>query len=147
MKARIHKISKYAPSLFQGKFDFSVPSGSRAAHGGISLTLEHPAERAVFKTLTTGLAVLACCYIYFVGLTIVNVIARKEALSQMSSLGSAVASLERDYFAASQGVGPEDGERLGLKPVSSTDYVRRPGNLSASNPEATAVAILRSDEI
>lgn len=132
MRARIQKISKFAPSIFQGRLDFS-------ARGGVSLTLEHPAERVMFRVLAGTLGILACAYVYFVGVSILNVIARKEALAQTASLASAVSSLERDYFAASQGVGPEDGVRLGLTPVSNTVYVHRPGN--------AALVTLPSNEI
>jgi len=126
MRARIQKISRYAPSIFQGRLDFS---GKR---GGLSLTVEHPAERMVFRVLLGALAAFALLYIYFVGASILNVIARKEALAQTSRLTNAVSQLEREYFAASQGVGPEDGARLGLSPVANTVYVHRPGNAAAA---------------
>lgn len=142
MRARIQKISKYAPSVFQGKIEF-------AARTGISLTIEHPAERAVFRMLAGTFAILVCAYVYFVGMSILNVIGRKEALTQISHLSSAVAALERDYLAASQGVGPEDGARLGLSPVTNTVYVRRPGNaaLAGQGPSGQAAATLESNEI
>ena|SRR3989338_5122680 len=133
MRARIQKISKYAPSIFQGKLDLS------SARRGISLTVEHRSEPVLLRLILGTLAVLACTYIYFVGATIFNVIARKEALAETARLTSAVSSLEREYFAASQGIGPDDGARLGLSPVSNTIYIHRPGN--------AAVATLESNEI
>ena len=117
MRARIQKISKYAPSIFQGKLDFA---GRRA----ISLTLEHPTERIALRVLAFSLTVLVLLYAYFVSASIINVIARKDALKQIATLASAVASLEREYFAAAQAVDPESGTRLGLVPVGKTTYVR-----------------------
>ena len=138
MRARIQKISKHAPSIFQGRFSFALPMGAPAA-SGISLTMEHPAERTAFKILIAVLALFACGYVYFVGLTILNVIARKDALTQMSVLGGAVSDLEREYFAASQELGPEDGARLGLTPVANTAYVHRPGNAAVASSESNEI--------
>ena len=143
MRARIQKISKHAPSIFQGRFSFALPGAPAAS--GISLTMEHPAERTAFKIFIAVLALLACGYVYFVGLTILNVIARKDALTQMSVLGNAVSDLEREYFAASQELGPEDGARLGLTPVLNTAYVHRPGNLSAGVPAQADAAAASSE--
>ena len=133
MRARIQKISRYAPSIFQGRLDFS------GRNRRFSLAVELPAERAVFRILLAAFAMFACAYIYLVGSTVLNVIARKEALAQTASLASAVSELESQYFAASRSLGPEDGTRLGLSPVGNTMYVHRPGN--------TAAAKISGDEI
>ena len=133
MRARIQKISKYAPSIFQGKLDFS------SSRSSFSLTAEHPAETMLSRMLVGTLAIFACAYIYFVGASILNVIARKEALADAARLENTVSRLERDYFAASQGVGPEDGTRLGLTPISNTDYVYRPGNAAVASIESNDI--------
>ena len=73
MRARIQKISKYAPSIFQGKLDFS------SVQRDVSLSLEHPVERAALRILSIVLLVAICGYLYFVSASILNVIARKEA--------------------------------------------------------------------
>ncbi len=130
MRARIQKISRYAPSIFQGRLDFA---GRRHA---FSLTSEHPGERLLFRALTFAVVLLAFSYVYFVGSTILNVIARKEALAESAKRATVVSKLEREYFAISQGIGLEDGTRLGLSPVAKTLYVHRPGNLSAGNARA-----------
>ena len=91
--------------------------------------MEHPAERLVFQALFVALIVLACTYGYFVSASILNVIARKEALSETASLRSSVALLERDYYALAAGVTPDKGEGLGLAPVAETKYIHRPGTV------------------
>jgi len=126
MRTRIQKISKYAPSIFQGKLEFV---GRRR---GVSLTAEHPVEGFLFRVLIGSVLALTCAYVYFVGSTILNVIAREEALAQSVDLATAVSKLEREYFSLSQGIRPEDGVRLGLSPVSKTMYVHRPGNAAAA---------------
>lgn len=128
MKARIQKISRYAPSIFQGKLDLG------ARRRGFSLTAEHPAEGLIFCVLVASVIVLAVVYSYLVSATIINVMARREALTQSSNLATAVSKLEHEYFAIAQDIGPEDGARLGLAPVSKTYYMHRPRNLSAGNP-------------
>ena len=132
MRARIQKISRHAPSIFQGRLTFDV-------RRGISLAVEHPAERYIFRMLAGSLAILAIAYIYLVGTSIVNVIGRKDTLTEVSTLASKVSALEREYFAASQGIGPEDGARLGLSPVANTLYVRRPGNAVAGTLESNEI--------
>jgi hypothetical protein len=130
MRAKIQKISRYAPSIFQGRLELSSPRHRHA----FSLTAEHPAEPHTFRVLLALLGVLGCVYVYFVGASVLNVISRKEALAETAQLANAVSRLERDYFALSQGVGPEDGARLGLSPISKTEYVYRPGNAAAAEP-------------
>ena|SRR3989344_6983592 len=133
MGARIHKISKYKPSIFQGSLGF------RQSRSGFSLTMEHSAERVLFRVLIAALIALTFGYIYFVSASVLNVVARKEALSQTASLVSAVSLLERDYYAATAAIKPSAGESLGLAPVSNTRYVHRPG--------AVGRAVVPSNEI
>jgi len=121
MGAQLHKMSKYRPSIFQGRLDLFGTTRS------VSLTHEHPAERTLLRAMLASLLLIACAYVYFVGASVLNVIARKEALLQTARLTGAVSALEREYFLVAKGVTPEAGERLGLLPVSKTAYVRRLG--------------------
>lgn len=133
MRTKIQKISKYAPSIFQGKLDLG------AKRAVFSLTSEHPLERALTRTLLAAVVAFAILYTYFVGATALNVIARKEARAHTQTLATAVASLEREYFALSQGISPDDGERLGLSPVQETMYVHRPGNAASREQDPNAL--------
>lgn len=126
MGSRILKISKYRPSVFQGSLAFS------AKRAGFSLTSEHPAERVLFRVLIIVLFGLVASYMYFVSASVLNVIARKEAITNMASLGSEVSLLERDYYTAAAAITPGEGARLGLTPVSNTRYVHRPGTVGAA---------------
>lgn len=133
MGAHLHRMSKYRPSIFQGRLDLFDTAPS------FSLTREHPAERAVFRVLIASILVIACVYTYFVGASVLNVIARKEALLQTARLTGAVSALEREYFLIAKSVTPEAGERLGLTPVAKTAYVRRLGVVGdARVPDGTA---------
>ncbi|OGG71167.1 hypothetical protein A3F27_02540 [Candidatus Kaiserbacteria bacterium RIFCSPHIGHO2_12_FULL_53_13] len=115
-RRKIHK-----PSIFQAQLQF--PEG----RGIYVLNTEHPLENAAFRTLLVIFLTLVFSYIYFVGASVLNIIARKEALVEATKLSSAIANFERDYFAMSQNVTPESGTALGLAPVSNTAYVYRPG--------------------
>lgn len=130
MRAKIQKISKHAPSIFQGRFDFSAKRGS------FSLTIEHPVERMALRGFVGTLVLLALLYVYFIGSSVLNVIARKEALTQTASLTNAVSQLEREYFASTQSVGPEEGARLGLTSLEDTVYIHRPGNAALAGQAA-----------
>ncbi len=126
MGTRIHKISKYAPSIFQGKFDFS------SVQRDVSLSLEHPVERIVLRVLSIFLLAAIAGYLYFVSASILNVIARKEALSRISVIQGSIGGLEQDYFELSSGIRPESGPSLGLGPIKNQSYVYRPGNVGAA---------------
>ena len=115
-RTRIHK-----PSIFQAQLQFPALRGTRALHA------EHPLESAAFRTFSIVLFALIFAYIYLVGSSALNIIARKEALAQSARVGASIGSYERDYFAASQKVTPEEGIALGLAPVTKTAYVYRPG--------------------
>ncbi len=143
MSKHIQKISKYAPSIFQGRLNFATASGR-----GFSFTTEHSYERTFLRVVLGVLAALAALYIYFVCASVLNVIARKDAMAQTARLASSISELERNYFAASQGVRPEEGAKLGLSPVSNTEYVYRPGNLSADRQApASALGRMSGNEI
>ncbi len=125
MRAHIHKISKHVPSIFQGRLDFA--SGKH----GISLSIEHPLESAVLRVLFLALFVLIGGYLYFVSASILDVIARKEALSHIAKIQGSIGGLEQEYFTLSKAISSKSGERLGLAPVSEQVYVYRPGNVGA----------------
>ena len=130
MTKRIQKISRYRTSIFQGRFDF------QSAARGASLTAAHPFERHAFQALFAALALAACLYVYFVGATVLNVIARKEAMQSSAALASIVSTLEQEFYLASATIDPSAGERLGLSPVSNTSYVYRPGNAALADGAA-----------
>ena len=126
MTKRLLKISKYKPSIFQGKFEFSAGSGQ------VSLSLEHPRERLILQTLGVILVALICGYLYFVTASVLNVMARREALASVDAIQGQIGSAEQQYFALSQDVTPQEGAALGLVPISNTQYVYRPGNIGAA---------------
>lgn len=126
MRVRIHKISKYTPSIFQGKFDFS------SVQRGVSLSLEHPVERALLRALSVTLIVVVCGYLYFVSASILNVIARKEALTRVSIIQGSIGGTEQRYFELTRGISPQSGSSLGLVPITHQHYVYRPGNVGAA---------------
>lgn len=133
MGTRIHKISKHVPSIFQGKLDFST------AKRGVSLSMEHPFERVLVRVLLIVLIALVCGYLYFVSASVLNVMARREALAQVNKIQGAIGGLEQQYFVLSQAVRPEMGTSLGLSPVLQTQYVYRPGNVGAVTIDRNAI--------
>lgn len=121
-RTKIHK-----PSIFQAQLQFP------ASRGTIALNSEHPLENVAFRTFFILLFGLIFTYIYFVGSSALNIIARKEALAEAARVGATIGSFERDYFEASQKVTPEAGTSLGLAPVVKTAYVYRPGTVGQAN--------------
>ena len=130
MRNKFAKISRYRPSVFQAKMDFSAVKNS------FSLTAEHPAERIVFRALGAVLFVLLCGYFYFVSASVLNIIARKEADAKSASLQTSVAQMEQRYFALRDSVTPQEAASLGLSRVSDTQYVYVPGNAASAGTVA-----------
>ena len=81
-----------------------------------------------FSVLVCGCLALASFYTYFVGSSVLNIIARKEAIAEIARLEGAIASMEREYFELTKAMSPLAAGLLGLTPVSDTNYVQRPGN-------------------
>jgi hypothetical protein len=127
MAKKILKISKYKPSILQGTFEFSAGSSH------VSLSLEHPRERFIMSVLGITLAVLVCAYLYFITASVLNVIARKEALAQTTDLQGQIGMLEQHYLELSNAANPEEGAALGLVPVKNTEYIYRPGTIGAAD--------------
>jgi hypothetical protein len=129
-KAALH-ISKFKPSIFQGRLDFDSVSKRQTA----VLAVEYPLERIAFTILIMLLAGFICAYFYFVAASVFNVIGEKQADAQSANMQGSISSLEQQYFSLSQSLTPQTATALGLSPVQSTTYVYRPGNAAeASNP-------------
>jgi hypothetical protein len=82
-----------------------------------------------------------CGYLYFVGASVLNIIARKEASRSSVALQSSIARLEKQYFVLSEAVTPTTGASLGLSHVQETNYVYRPGATAAADTAPTADTI------
>lgn len=132
MTKKILKISKYRPSVFQGKLDFSGASG-------VSLALQHPLERGLARFLAAALLLCVAGYLYFITASVMNVVARREAGVRSAAIEGSIGSLEREYFALSNAVEPEAAAEIGLVPVSQTAYVYRPGPLGAATIASNAI--------
>lgn len=115
------KIKKHTGTL-------SLPFADPAKVLHTSLPLE---ERAV-RALSLMLACLVIGYIVFVSMSVVNVIASKEAGDKITALRASVSQLEKDYFVLSDTVTADSGALLGLAPVSKTNYVSRTGTVGAA---------------
>lgn len=91
-----------------------------------------PREEQAVKILCLVLAFCVLSYITLVSMSIVNVIASKEAGDEMTKLRGIVADLEHDYFALSEAVTEENGISLDLTPVSATHYVKNSSTVGAA---------------
>lgn len=101
------------------------------------LSLEYSYERVAFRVLFALLGIILCGYLYFVGASVLNIIARKEASRSSASLQGSIAVLEKQYFVLTEAVTPQTGASLGLSQVNATDYVYRPGATAAAQSADT----------
>ena len=83
-----------------------------------------PSESLLLRVLSCTLFLLLAGYVTLVSMSIVNVIARKEALDHVTSLRTTVSELEHEYFTLSQGVTADRSAEFGLVKVSDTHYVK-----------------------
>lgn len=104
-----------------------------------ALSVEHSAEAAALRAFGALLALLIVAYVYFVSMSILNVMARREALAQASTLQSQTAELEQRYFSLSEAMTPEAAGSLGLAPVEETAYVYRPGAVGLADASNNAI--------
>lgn len=118
----------HTPSIFQSKLEF-------ASARGFQLAAEHPMENVALRALLAIFVLLILAYIYIVGASVLNIIARKEALAQSDRLSTEISSFEKDYFAVSHTVTPDAGVVLGLSPVSKISYVYRPGTVGQAQTQ------------
>lgn len=129
MTSRTYKISKYTPSLLQGRLELSAV----AKHETRALSMRYPLEDKIFRALVIALGVLVVCYLYFVAASVMNVIARKESSTQAAILQGNIGALEREYFALHEKIAPEHASTIGLAPIEETDYVYVPQSTLVSN--------------
>jgi hypothetical protein len=132
MRNKLQKISKYRPSVLQGRLDLSA-----ATKGTFSLTVEHPAEQLVFRILCAILVALFFAYLYFVSASILNIMADREAEASLAQIQTSIASLEQQYFALDEGVDQGIAASLGLEPLAGAHYVYVPGNAASAGPLAS----------
>ena len=132
MNTNQKKSNKYQPSVFQGRLDFAAISRPR-----LSLAIEYPLERVLLRGLYIAILILIAGYLYFVSAAVLNVMARKEALTQITHIDAAIGTLEGKYFSLSQGITPQSAAALGLSTIQSTEYVDRPGNVGEAGTRAT----------
>ena len=90
-----------------------------------ALSREHAWERRARVSLAVATVVLVALYAVLVSMSIVNVIAQREALRDQSTASASIASLEHEYFNASDAITESRAETLGLTTVESTHYVTR----------------------
>jgi hypothetical protein len=92
-----------------------------------------PREEYIAKVLSIFLVILAIAYVTLVSMSVVNVIASKEASDKITALRAKVGELEHNYFALTQTVTKDSGGELGLLPIATIDYVNRAGNVGVAN--------------
>ena len=73
------------------------------------------------------LAVFACflAYVYFVNLTIANVVERRSMVSEIRVLSSDISEMEAEYLALSRVITPDVALSMGFHESSRVDFVTR----------------------
>ena len=87
-------------------------------------------ESYLLQGLFVMLGICVASYLYFVGLSIMNVIANREASVETERLRSTVSSLEEDYFTLSKDVTADVGSYIGLTATADSSFVRRTSGMA-----------------
>lgn len=90
-------------------------------------------EHLVLRFLTLALVSGVIAYGYFVGFSIMNVIAHKEAAAKSAQLKSSLSRLEQTYFELTKNMSPDMGSAIGLGPTEHTEYIRRAGTVGVAS--------------
>lgn len=95
-------------------------------------------ESHMLQVLSVLLALSVAAYLYFVGVSIMNVISNREASVESERLRSTVASLEEEYFVLAKSISPESAGNLQLTASAGTSFVRRTSAV-ASNANLSGI--------
>lgn len=82
-------------------------------------------ESYLLQTLSILIVLCVAAYLYFVGVSIMNVITNREASVESERLRSIVGGLEEQYFQLSKAVSPESASAHGLTTSAGVSFVRR----------------------
>ena len=99
----------------------------------IPLAKEYAFETRMRRVLLILIGMFALGYVYFVSTSVLYVIARKDALTQIAQVESAIATLESEYFALSGSISLNEAEKLGLVPVTKKNFVTRTTHHASAN--------------
>jgi hypothetical protein len=91
----------------------------------IPLVREYAIEKRTRSAILIMLGLCAFGYVYFVSTSVLNIVARKDAHTQMAQLESSIADLESEYFFLSSAISRDAALKIGLVPVSSRNFVTR----------------------
>ena len=82
-------------------------------------------ESYLLQTLSILIVLCVAAYLYFVGVSIMNVITNREASVESERLRSIVGGLEEQYFQLSKAVSPESASAHDLTASAGVSFVRR----------------------
>jgi len=91
----------------------------------IPLVQEYEFEKRMRNSVLIMIGLCAFGYVYFVSTSVLNIIARKDAHTQIAQLESTIGSLESEYFSLSSAISEDNAQSMGLVPVSSKNFVTR----------------------
>lgn len=108
------------------------------------LAIEHPYERIALRMLVVAIICCSVLYLYFVTVSVLNVMARKEARVGAIMLETRVGRLQEEYFALSGTVTPEYFATIGLTYIEAPRFVYRLGNIGGvqKTPKVLASATI-----
>ena len=82
----------------------------------------------IFWALVTIVAVSFGAYIYFLNLSITNVVLREEMRYEIASINSHIGDLEATYITKKNTIDAHYAQSLGFEPVVKKHYAARPGS-------------------
>jgi hypothetical protein len=97
------------------------------------LIREYAIEKRIRNSILIMIALCAFGYVYFVSTSVLNIIARKDAHNQISTLESTIGTLESEYYNLSSSISRNVASELGLVSLSSKSFVTRTSLHASAN--------------
>ncbi len=88
-------------------------------------TTQNTVEQRIFAGLFIGVLLTAGLYIYFISISVVNVVQREEIEQQVGGLYSRVGELEAEYIKLSYNITRDEARALGFVAPSNLSYASR----------------------
>ena len=85
----------------------------------------HGVERRLCTCFLAFLVVLAGLYIFFVGISIVNVVVREEVELHIGEINSRLSELEKDYLSKKDAINLKFAEEQGYRAALHKTFVNR----------------------
>jgi hypothetical protein len=93
-------------------------------------------DKRMFLAVVGVFFALLSLYVFFVGKTVINIIGRKTAESEMRALSSSVSNMEIDYMTLAKNIDLDMAQTLGFKEPKDVYFASRTSSVGSLTKKA-----------